>query len=330
MTEAVTLVIPGKNASSTLRPCLDAVVPLLQRGELTEILFIDDGSTDDTKQIAASYPVRILDAPRKGPGGARNVGWRAANTPLVWFIDSDCVAEPDALQRLRPHLEDPKVAAVSGSYLNRLPDSLLACLIQAEIEDRHQRMGTEVDFLASFNVLYRRSVLELLGGFDEADRYNAAGSPGAEDAELAYRAFAAGHRLHFDIQSKVGHYHPTRLGRYLRSQRHHGYWRVNLHLNYQGRKGHDSYSNWVDHAQPPLACLTLATLPLLIFSWTCWIPAALFLLLWVLTLPMTFRLMKRSGRMDFLAYSPMGLVRAYARSFGLVAGFLARARGTLR
>lgn len=74
----VTLVIPGRNAAATVRACLDSVVPLLESGQLTEIIFVNDGSTDGTEAIVAEYPVRQLQGAGEGPGAARNRGWRAA------------------------------------------------------------------------------------------------------------------------------------------------------------------------------------------------------------------------------------------------------------
>ncbi|MHC4974894.1 MAG: glycosyltransferase family 2 protein, partial [Planctomycetota bacterium] len=255
--ERVSLVIPGRNCAATIRPCLEAVVPLLgdDASPLAEIIVVDDGSTDGTAAIVGEYPVTRLEGPRRGPGGARNAGWRAAAHPLVWFVDADCVAEPDALARLLPHLDDPKVAAVSGSYGNMRPDSLLACLIHEEIVERHGWMDERVNWLATFNVLYRRAALDEVGGFDE--RYLK-----AQDAELAFRVLKAGHELAFDIGSRVGHFHETSWRRYLRTQAQQGYWRVWLHLEHRGYEMKNSYSGFVDHVQPPLAMLLLASLAL--------------------------------------------------------------------
>jgi glycosyltransferase involved in cell wall biosynthesis len=312
----VTLVIPGKNASRTLRQCLDAVVPLRAAGELEEIVFVDDGSTDDTAAIAAGYPVRVVAGAGGGPGYARNLGWRAARTPLVWFIDSDCVAEPDALRLLLPHLADPNVAGAGGSYGNMRPDSLLACLIHEEIVERHLRMPEDVDYLASYNVIYRREVLERVGGFDEV-RFNGPGSPGAEDIELAFRLHEAGYRLRFERSSRVGHHHPTRLLRYLRAQRHHGYWRVALYLTHRGRAAGDSYSKILDHAQPPLAVLLVASLPLLFWPPGWVVPAALLALLLAAQVPMTAAIVRRARRPSYLAFLPLGAVRAVWRAAGM-------------
>ena len=149
----VSLVIPGRDCARTVRQCLEAVVPLLEGSPLDEIIFVDDGSKDNTAAIVAESPVTCLAGAGTGAGAARNIGWRAAKHPLIWFVDSDCVAEPEALTRLLPHLEDPHVGGVGGSYGIMTAESLLACLIHEEIVERHLRMPKRVNFLATFNVL---------------------------------------------------------------------------------------------------------------------------------------------------------------------------------
>ncbi len=323
--QKVSLVIPGRNASRTIRVCLESVTLLLGRGDLEESIFVDDGATDDTADIVAEFPVRCVPGKGAGPGAARNLGWRAAGNPIIWFIDSDCVAEPDALERLLHHLEDPKVGGAGGSYGNMRPDSLLACLIHEEIIGRHCAMPTEVNFLASFNVAYRRSVLEEVSGFDER-WVNGPGKPGAEDADLAYRVHRAGHLLHFEPQSRVGHFHPTGLRRYLRSQRVHGYWRVNLHLRHPDTSVGDAYSSIVDHGQPPVAMLLLAALPTVLFPATRLVVPLLAVLLAVMQVPITLRLVRQTGQWRFLCFAPMSFARAFARGIGLIHGGLAALR----
>lgn len=317
--QKVTLVIPGRNVAGVIRTCLDAVVPLLERGELEEIVFVDDGSTDQTGKIVRSYPVRCIQGEGRGPGAARNLGWRAAKTPLVWFIDADCIAESDALQRLVRHLDDPNVAGVGGSYGNMCPDSWLANVIHEEIVARHTRMPQEVDHLGSFNVLFRRKAIEQMGGFDE-DSVNCGGSAGAEDVELAFRLIDAGYQLRFDRESRVGHYHPTRLLRYLRTQRHHGYWRVHLYLLHPAKAKGDSYAGLVDYVQPPLAVLILATIAFFWLPLGLCVTAALAMLLLLLQLPMALRM---SGSTPTrIMYVGVGFLRAFWRGLGMLSGSL--------
>ena len=315
----VSLVIPGRNAGRTLRACLDAVVPLLGTGDLREIIFVDDGSTDGTAAIAAEYPVRYLRVDRRGPGGARNEGWRAATGVAVWFIDSDCIAAPDALARLKRHLEEQGVAGVGGSYSNVRVDSLLACLIHEEIRERHLSMGRQVDYLGSFNVLYWRWALERAGGFDE-QHFNAYLAPGAEDADLSYRLRDLGLELRFEPGSLVGHHHPTRLPSYLRSQRLHGRWGARLYYRHRGRATRNSYSTWLDHMQPALAVGALLAAPGLLVPGLRLVAPSLILALTGLQLPMTLRLIRRTGRWQYASFVPMSLVRALSRGVGMTQG----------
>lgn len=313
----VSLVIPGRNAGKTLHACLEAVCPLLERGELREIIFVDDGSTDDTRAIAERFPVQIITGTGEGPGAARNRGIAAACGEWIWFIDSDCVAEPDALSILLEHVRDPNVAAVGGSYGNMNTSSLLARLIHEEIVARHDRMPAEVDFLATFNVLYRHAVLDEVGGFD-------ARFLKAQDAELAYRMRARGHTLRFDSRSRVKHFHETRLLGYLATQRDQGYWRMFLYRAYPDRMKGDAYSGLSDYAQPPLALAATALLPLSIFSSLLRGPllAALVFLL-ACQLPMTRTLAPRLGLGQAAAFALMSALRAFARALGMARGALA-------
>ena len=313
MNAPVTLVIPGKNASRTLRTCLESVVPLLNEGQLEEIIFVDDGSSDDSAEIADRFPVRRISQPWAGPAAARNTGWRAATTPLVWFIDSDCCAEIYSLELLLDRFEDSDFAAVGGSYSNLCSYSLLASLIHEEIVSRHRWMPAEVDFLGTFNVLYCRETLEKVGGFDERFMWS-------EDVELAYRFRATGAKLGFVAESRVGHHHADRPWAYFSRQAAHGYWRAYLYLTYPGKMGGDSYSTLADHLQPPLAMLSLGLVPVALWTGTATpVVLAVATLAW-LTLPMTWRMVREGRNLKLAWFAPLSFLRAYARGIGLSLG----------
>jgi glycosyltransferase involved in cell wall biosynthesis len=300
----------------------------LEKGELQEILFVDDGSIDESKEIARQYPVRVISGTGLGPGAARNLGWRSATTELIWFIDSDCVAEPQTLEKLLTHMTDPEVTGVGGSYSNLYPESLIATLIHEEIIARHRQMQSEVNFLGGFNVLYRRTALEALGGYDESAT-NGPGAAGAEDCDLSFRAVQLGHRLRFEFNSLVGHHHPRRLGRYLSTQARHGRFRVQLYLRHREKMQGDSYANVIDYVQPPLAMMSLVMLPLLAMGgWVVFIPSTAIGLLLLAQLPMASRISASSFRMSTL-YVPFGIIRAFARGIGMTQGLLSLKRSTL-
>lgn len=317
LSPSVSLVIPGRNCAATIAACLGSVVPLLADPSipLQEIIFVDDASTDHTAAIVAHFPVTYLKGEGKGAGAARNLGWQCAMHPFVWFIDADCVASPDALPLLLKQFDNNKVAGVGGSYGNMHTDSLLACLIHEEIIERHRSMARRVDFLATFNVVYRKEVLIKLRGFDE--RFLK-----AQDAEFAWRVVDAGFELGFEIDSRVKHFHATAWRPYLRTQLDQGYWRVWLHLTHRGRARSNSYSNLTDHLQPPLALLCLASLPLLPATGTYWPPLVLLGCLMAAQWPMTRRLLRRTRNPAFFCFPIMASVRALWRGAGMTLGIL--------
>lgn len=311
----VSLVVPARNEVRHLAHCLASAVDSLARGEIEEIIVVDDGSTDGTRELAERYPVRVLAGTGEGPGAARNLGWRAARTPYIWFVDADCALREDSLAALLAHFEDPEVAAVGGSYGAPLEDSWLARVIQEEIAERHARMPAEVDFLATFNVVYRREVLAHLGGFDETLKK-------AQDAELAYRAKAAGYRLRFERRSRVDHFHESKLAAYLRVQRAQGYYRVKMYVKHPSKVGGDAYSGPADYAQPPLAMISLALAPTLVAGPWALLEWATLAALLALPAPMGRRLQVRASDPRMLCYVPLAVLRAYARGLGMTSGVL--------
>ncbi len=317
----VSLVVPGRDAARTLATALTAARELLESGDLAEILFVDDGSTDDSAAIARDLDVTVLAAGGLGPGGARNVGWRAASSTWIWFIDADCVVESSTLERLVERATgEAGISGVGGSYANAVPESLLARMIHAEIRERHLSMDGPTDYLGTFNVIYAREALDQAEGFDES-WVNGPGAPGAEDADLSYRLAAAGHRLLLRSDAQVAHHHPVSLWSYLRAQRLHGFWGVRLYRRHPARGRANTYSGHLDHLQPLLALAVVAAIPLAWMTGMWWLPLFLTLALFATTLPMTLRLMKRRGA-EMIAFAPLASVRAFARGLGLVWGVL--------
>jgi len=99
---AVTVVMPVYNGSTTLRQSLEPLLAMRRRGEIAQIIVVDDGSTDASAAIAAAAAVTVLESGgRLGPGGARNVGAAAAAGDVLWFVDADVVVVRDR-ELIRP------------------------------------------------------------------------------------------------------------------------------------------------------------------------------------------------------------------------------------
>ncbi|MFI6761627.1 glycosyltransferase family 2 protein [Micromonospora sp. NPDC050417] len=119
MRPTVSVIIPAYNSAKTLRACLEAVYA--QRHPVTEVIVVDDASADETRAIAGEFPCRLLVSDHnRGPAAGRNRGIRASTGELLFFVDSDCAPEPDALENALAILRDqPDVACVHGIYALR-------------------------------------------------------------------------------------------------------------------------------------------------------------------------------------------------------------------
>jgi glycosyltransferase involved in cell wall biosynthesis len=117
MTPRFTVVIPAFNAAATLARAIESVCA--QSWPAHEIIVVDDGSSDDTAQVAGSFDdaVKLIRQPNSGVATARNAGAQAASGDWLAFLDADDWYHPD---RLRLHaewiVEDATLDFLTGDY----------------------------------------------------------------------------------------------------------------------------------------------------------------------------------------------------------------------
>ena len=99
----VSVVIPVFNGAPFLVAALESVAA--QDYPRVEMIVVDDGSTDDSADVAATFPgVRLLQQAKQGPAAARNAGVAAAKGTLIAFLDADDVWLPHKLSAQVRHL----------------------------------------------------------------------------------------------------------------------------------------------------------------------------------------------------------------------------------
>jgi len=99
MPPKITVLIPTFNRNEYLKECLDSI--LSQTLGASQIIVINDGSTDNTKEILTPYMRKIeyLETQQLGKSSAINVGLKHVRGDYLWIFDDDDVALPDALER---------------------------------------------------------------------------------------------------------------------------------------------------------------------------------------------------------------------------------------
>jgi mycofactocin system glycosyltransferase len=206
----VTVVIPVKDRPAGLARLLDELRADPATRNLP-VLVVDDGSRDPVRALGARV---VRHAIARGPAAARNAGLRLATTPLVAFLDSDCVPRAGWLDRLHPHLADPRLAMVAPRIV-ALPGGQRSWLTPYETATSALDLGphpapvrpfSSVSYVPSAALLARRSAFG--DGFDETMRV-------AEDVDLGWRLAGAGWRVRYEPRAAVAHEHPLATGAWL-------------------------------------------------------------------------------------------------------------------
>src|ERR687898_2841653 len=178
----VTVVIPCYNQAHFLGEAIESV--LSQSYPNFEILVVDDGSTDDTSEVATRYPrVRCIRQENQGLSGARNTGIGHARGEYLVFLDADDRLLPEALEAGGRELgAHPECAFVSGRCDNIGPDgSPLPPPARLHVEgDHYLALLRRCYIWPPAVVMFRRWVFEAVGGFDTSLR-------GSEDYEMYLR-----------------------------------------------------------------------------------------------------------------------------------------------
>ena len=115
---SVSVIVPMYNAENWIERCLAPLLAMLGRGEITEIIVVNDGSNDRSQAIVrglASVQLLAMDE-QCGPAAARNCAAQVARGEYLWFVDSDVVVANNAAKVLRETLTRTRPAAVIGSY----------------------------------------------------------------------------------------------------------------------------------------------------------------------------------------------------------------------
>jgi O-antigen biosynthesis protein len=219
-------VIPLFNGLTHTRECLRTLQATLPAGLGHEIILVDDGSTDGTRDWLATLapPCRVLLNERNlGFAGACNRGAAAATGELLFFLNNDLVLTPGWFEPMRDLLRRPDTGLVGNVQLRAATGELdhAGVTFDAKGKPGHDharplaarlRGWRAVPAVTGACLALRRPIWEKLGGFDEGFRN------GGEDIDLCLRARAAGLRTLVSLRSVVRHHVSASTGRKLRDE----------------------------------------------------------------------------------------------------------------
>jgi hypothetical protein len=183
---SVSIIIPTYNIERFIRQTIDAI--LAQSCKDIEIIVVDDGSTDGTRDLVRAYgaPVRLVEQKNAGVCAARNHGLREARSPFICFIDHDDYWYPDKLEsQLAEMNRDPELGVVYTNFEFWRQDAQGQYPEPASFSRPQPATQTDPEFsgwiypqllldcwVLTSTAMFRAEVLREVGAFDESLPYS--------------------------------------------------------------------------------------------------------------------------------------------------------------
>jgi GT2 family glycosyltransferase len=189
-----------------------------QRRPIDEILVVDNGPSTDTAEVVSGFTARYIPEARRGYGNARNRGLAEARGDVIYFLDDDCVPEPDWSDVLWNVLDSGDADLASGSRAPGQPG--LAARLEYLSTDgpvlSPDLAAGPARHLSTSNLILRRDVVAKVGCFDTTLTM-------CEDRDFTTRARKLGFKLRYEPKARVTHYPAIhRVSDYLGKMRHYG------------------------------------------------------------------------------------------------------------
>ncbi len=216
MSIQISVIMPVYNGVDFIEKSLPPLIDMQRRGDILEVIVVDDGSTDHTVSMAEGYGARVIDSGgRLGPGGARNVAAAQAAGEILWFVDADVVVHEDAAKNMARAFDEEGVVAVFGSYDDRPPARNFFSQYKNLVHHYyHQHAREEASTFWSGCGAVRKDAFLAVDGFDiEKYKY-----PSIEDIELGHRLLSAGGQLRLKREVQCTHLKVWRFGNLIHTE----------------------------------------------------------------------------------------------------------------
>ncbi len=258
-TPEISIVVPTYNDARKLERLLHSLAAV-EVPAPTELLIIDDCSTDNTEALVTTWAatplpftdVRYLRQPQNGgPGKARNRGLHEARGALLAYTDSDCVVSPQWLRELVKRLDiEGHIGGVGGKVLALDERSMAA---KHYVFHRILEPPDALLYLVTCNCIFYRQALLDAGGFPDKIR-----APGGEDVAVGILLYKQNWRFAFSDEAIIWHDFRHDLSNFYKTWYNYGYgssYYVHCYLDrdelYPERCNFDASNWWSGHAIRP-------------------------------------------------------------------------------
>ena len=200
MNPFISIIIPNHNSAKTIGLCLSAA--RASAYDNFEIVVVDDCSTDNSVDVITEYACRLIRLQEHGGASkARNSGAENSSGEVLFFIDADCLLQPDTLAKAAAAYREEGPAVVIGGTYTWLPYDLnfFSIFQSVYIHYSETKKTLNPDYVATHAMLIAKDLFQQNGGFDEQFM------PILEDVEFSHRLRKKGTRLLMKPDIQVQH-----------------------------------------------------------------------------------------------------------------------------
>lgn len=179
----LSLIIPAYNEEKYIGACLEHALKN-SNGKFSEIIVIDNASTDRTKEVAEKYPsVRVIREDQKGLTKARQRGFKESTGDILAYIDADTHMPDKWIDTLEKTFnENSDCACLSGPYIYYDVSKFQQFLVKLYWYASMPLYALTGYMVIGGNFVIRRSILEKMNGFDTNIKFY------GEDTDIGRRA----------------------------------------------------------------------------------------------------------------------------------------------
>jgi len=280
------IIIPAKNEQKYLPHCLQSLSQLDYPQEAYEVLLIDNGSTDNTVEIAQQHGAQVFVCPDLTIAGLRNFGASHAQGQFLVFLDADCTVAPDWLASASQWQDQADVCCFGSTPA--IPEQSTWVQNAWYLVRNKRQLVEEVKWLGSAHMFIQKEIFDRINGFDET-------LTTCEDYDLSLRLQQHG-RIIADRRIRVVHHRESAtLTQFFQKERWRGLG------NFSGLVRHGLHLRELPSLLVPLVfilCLIITTVALIVSvtkedAPLFWV-AVTFLLLW--QLPIFALAMSKGGK----------------------------------
>jgi glycosyltransferase involved in cell wall biosynthesis len=172
LNSTVSVIIPVLNAAGLLKRVLQSLSKQTYPAELIETIVVDNGSTDESVEVAKSFGVKVYSQPnKKSPYAARNLGFEYATGSIIALTDANKIPDHKWIEEGLKAMKENEADLAGGQISFELSENATAAEIYDAITyNNNRKIFQDLQSSAAGNLFFKKSLINNVGNFPDTFR----------------------------------------------------------------------------------------------------------------------------------------------------------------